>query len=152
MCCAIEQWFHLRKSFQNKGFLVRSAPFIWDKQNGFNANPGKSIPFCWEPLLVMSKGSPRGFSRIVTDDIFSCPVPSEKIHINQKPVDLGKHIVEIASYQNELILDPFCGSGSFLVAGKKLNRRVIGIDKNQHCGNLSITALTIADVIEETEE
>src|SRR3990167_2948550 len=152
MCCAIEQWFHLRKSFQAVGFLVRSTPFVWDKQNGFNANPGKSIPFCWEPLLVMSKGSPRGFSRIVTDDIFSCPVPNEKIHINQKPVDLGKHIVEIASYQNELILDPFCGSGSFLVAGKKLNRRVIGIDKNQHCGNLSITALTIVDVIEETEE
>lgn len=149
--CAIEQWFVLKSSFTNNGFKVRSAPIIWDKQNGFNPNPGKAIPFCWEPVFFATKGSPRGFSKIVTDDVISFPVPNEKMHINQKPVELGMHLIEMTTFPNEVIVDPFCGSGAFLVAGKRLKRKVIGIDKNEHCVNLSITALELEDTPQSVE-
>jgi site-specific DNA-methyltransferase (adenine-specific) len=46
----------------------------------------------------------------------------------QKPLLLLERIITIASNERDLILDPFCGSGTTLVAAKRLNRRVIGID------------------------
>lgn len=39
-------------------------------------------------------------------------------------------IVQQSSNENSVIMDCFCGSGSFLEAGKKHNRYVIGIDKS----------------------
>jgi len=46
----------------------------------------------------------------------------------QKPVLLLERIIEIASESNDLIVDPFCGSGTTLVAATLLGRRSLGID------------------------
>lgn len=53
----------------------------------------------------------------------------KRVHPTQKPVELMKWIVYNYSNENDLILDPFAGSGSTLVACKALNRRYIGIEK-----------------------
>ena len=49
----------------------------------------------------------------------------------QKPVLLLEQIIKIASNENDLILDPFCGSGTTLVAAALLKRRAIGIDVSE---------------------
>ena len=60
---------------------------------------------------------------------FLNPKAKERVgYPTQKPVLLLERIIEIASNENELILDPFCGSGTTLVAATLLNRRSIGID------------------------
>lgn len=46
----------------------------------------------------------------------------------QKPILLLERILEIATDENDALLDPMCGSGSALVAAKLLNRRFTGID------------------------
>lgn len=46
----------------------------------------------------------------------------------QKPVKLLKRIIELSTNPGDLVYDPFCGSGTTLVAGKELNREVIGTD------------------------
>lgn len=46
----------------------------------------------------------------------------------QKPVLLLNQIINIASDENDLILDPFCGSGTTCVSAKHLKRNYIGID------------------------
>ncbi len=46
----------------------------------------------------------------------------------QKPVLLLERIIEIATEPGDLVLDPFCGSGTALVAAKLLGRHSIGID------------------------
>ena len=57
------------------------------------------------------------------------PKAKERVgYPTQKPILLLERIIEIASNQGDTILDPFCGSGTTLVAGKLNNRKVIGID------------------------
>ena len=46
----------------------------------------------------------------------------------QKPTALLERIVEASSNPGDVVLDPFCGCGTALVAAQKLNRRWIGID------------------------
>jgi site-specific DNA-methyltransferase (adenine-specific) len=48
----------------------------------------------------------------------------------QKPVLLLKRIIEIATDEGDLVLDPFCGSGTTCMAARCLNRNFIGIDKS----------------------
>jgi site-specific DNA-methyltransferase (adenine-specific) len=49
-------------------------------------------------------------------------------HPTQKPVSLIKPLIHYGSYQDGLIIDPFCGSGSVLVAAKELGHRAVGIE------------------------
>ena len=48
----------------------------------------------------------------------------------QKPIALLERIIEIGSDKGDLVLDPFCGSGTTLVSAKLLEREFIGIDIN----------------------
>ena len=46
----------------------------------------------------------------------------------QKPIALYKRIIEASSNEGDLVLDPFCGCGTTLLAAEELNRRWLGID------------------------
>lgn len=46
----------------------------------------------------------------------------------QKPILLLEQIIKISTDEGDTVLDPFCGSGTTLVASKLLNRNYIGID------------------------
>jgi site-specific DNA-methyltransferase (adenine-specific) len=49
----------------------------------------------------------------------------------QKPLALLQRIISLASNPNDVVLDPFCGSGTTVVAAKQLGRGWIGIDQSQ---------------------
>ena len=46
----------------------------------------------------------------------------------QKPMALYKRIIQASSNEGDLVLDPFCGCGTTLLAAEALNRRWLGID------------------------
>ena len=46
----------------------------------------------------------------------------------QKPVRLFERIIETVTKPGDVVLDPFCGSGTTLIAAERLGRRWIGID------------------------
>jgi site-specific DNA-methyltransferase (adenine-specific) len=56
----------------------------------------------------------------------------KKVHEAQKPVDLLEFLIKLTTKENQVVLDPFMGSGSTAVASKKLDRQFIGfeIDSN----------------------
>ena len=55
----------------------------------------------------------------------------------QKPVLLLNQILNIATEEGDLVLDPFCGSGTTCVSAKLLKRNFIGIDKSIDAVNLA---------------
>lgn len=67
--------------------------------------------------------------------------PSEKKqgkHPTQKPLEILNRIILASTKENDLILDPFCGSSTTGIAAAKLNRRYIGIDNEKEYLDLSI--------------
>lgn len=57
------------------------------------------------------------------------PKAKERVgYPTQKPVLLLKEIIKIVTDEGDLIVDPFCGSGTTCVAAKSMNRNFIGID------------------------
>jgi len=58
-------------------------------------------------------------------------MPSEVgFHPTQKPVRLMQALIEIATQPKQLVLDPFAGSGTTLVAAKNTDRRALGFEIN----------------------
>lgn len=55
----------------------------------------------------------------------------------QKPVALLEKIIDISTDELDLVLDPFCGSGTTLAAAKLMNRRYIGYDTSPYAVKLS---------------
>ena len=51
-----------------------------------------------------------------------------KIHPTQKPVKVLKQLIEIFTDENDVVIDPCCGSGSTLRAAKELNRKSYGFE------------------------
>lgn len=61
-------------------------------------------------------------------------IGKQALHPTQKPVELLEYIINTYTYENEMILDFTCGSGSTLLAAKKLNRKAIGIElEEKYC-------------------
>ena len=59
----------------------------------------------------------------------------------QKPILLLDKIIEISTIEGDIVLDPFCGSGTTLVAAKIKGRRFIGIDISQEAVDLTKSRL-----------
>ena len=62
---------------------------------------------------------------------FSFRKNETRIHEAQKPLDLIKHLIKLTTQENQLVLDPFMGSGTTAIASKLLNRRFIGFEINE---------------------
>jgi site-specific DNA-methyltransferase (adenine-specific) len=52
-------------------------------------------------------------------------------HPTQKPIELLDRIVRCSSNEGDLVIDPFCGSGTTGIAAIALGRNFIGIDMNE---------------------
>ncbi len=57
-------------------------------------------------------------------------IRDKTIHPATFPVQLSRKVIELFTHEGELVLDPFCGIGTTLLASKQLNRNAIGIDLN----------------------
>lgn len=66
----------------------------------------------------------------LTLDVWSMPPESAKRvgHPAPFPVELPEQLIRLYTYEDDLVLDPFVGSGSAAVAAKRLGRRFVGYD------------------------
>lgn len=90
----------------------------------------KSIYAREEDGSVVSSDEKKG---VPLADVWEIPFLNPKAkertgYPTQKPILLLDRIIEIATDEGDVVLDPFCGSGTTLVAAKMKGRRYIGID------------------------
>ena len=55
-------------------------------------------------------------------------IRKKDMHPATFPISLAKKVVELFTHEGELVLDPFVGSGTTLVAAQDLNRNAVGFD------------------------
>lgn len=59
------------------------------------------------------------------------------IHPTVKPLDLISYLVTIGSRKDDLVMDPFLGSGTTAIAAKLLGRKYFGIEREQEYFEIS---------------
>jgi len=80
-----------------------------------NESKGKTLISIWDEF-----GCVQGFSTEY------CHYPT------QKPEKLLERIIKISTNEGDIVLDPFCGSGTTCVVANRMGRKWIGIDKNEN--------------------
>lgn len=108
--------------FQVKNML------IWDKGTPGMGDVEANWGFSYEVILYAKKGRRPIPNR--RSSIISVPrTPSNQhIHPTQKPVELLEVLIKMSTNPGDLVVDPFSGSGSTIVAAERLGRRAIGIE------------------------
>jgi site-specific DNA-methyltransferase (adenine-specific) len=147
---AVTRW---RPLVESAGFKIREV-LVWDK---LCANGGDlGWPFIRTPefILCCSKGMPKTYPLLNAEGKLKKRIPSvlpygrtpkeEYVgHPTQKPLFLCSQLVRTFTNVGELVVDPFCGSGSSLVAAKLLGRRIAGCDVEP--GFVSMTRRRLID-------
>ncbi|MDD5693569.1 MAG: DNA methyltransferase [Patescibacteria group bacterium] len=118
----------------------RGRWICWDKRTNEQADKALGSPFelAWTSLTS-------GYDRIyrVMHGGFVNDDGGKRFHPTQKPVRLFYRILEDFTKQDDLILDPFMGSGTTCEVAKKLGRNFIGIDISKRYCNLAEDRLNI---------
>ena len=109
---------------------------VWEKNNTSMGDLKGSYAPKYEFILFGHKGRrPRNGKRL--PDILQANRTGNKLHPTQKPVSLLQIFIEQSSNENEIILDPFMGSGSTGVAALNTNRKFIGIELDEKYFNIA---------------
>ena len=133
-----------------KNHLLQTAFILWDKQNVTSRTAWGSFcsPSCpnviqpMECILVYSKGdrnkkgdknkidiSKKEFIDSVLG-VWKIQPETKSSHPAPFPIELPQKIIRLFSYVDDLILEPFSGSGTTAIACHRLKRRFICIEKD----------------------
>lgn len=107
---------------------------IWNKGNKI---AGRFYMNSFEFIIFMRKGRAKKINDCGCADILTIPNKKTKdengknIHATEKPVELMEILIRNSTNENDLVLDPFAGSGSTGVACINTNRRFFLIEKDE---------------------
>ena len=113
---------------------------IWDKGNKIM---GQYYMSQFEYILFFRKGKAKKINNCGTSDILSIPNKKTKdengqnIHDTEKPVGLMEILINNSTQPDDVVLDPFMGSGSTGVACVNTGRRFIGIELDEQYFNIA---------------
>jgi len=143
--------FRVGTAIQNLGFWILND-VIWNKNNPMPNFRGTRFTNAHETLIWASKNEKSKYTfnyqslKCLNDDLqmrskWDLPIcngserlkkDGKKIHSTQKPEALLHRILLATSNKNDLILDPFLGSGTTATVAKKLVRNYFGIEKEKN--------------------
>jgi len=116
------RWDNLKDVPQPKSFIsmVKNNWTAGDLKRAFGRQ--------WEGILFYPQEKFEFNKRL--PDVIDCRrvPPKQLLHPTQKALEPIELLIENCSKEGDVILDPYCGSGTTLVAARKLNRKAIGIE------------------------
>jgi DNA modification methylase len=127
--------FTFNKQKEKRGEVIKQIKRVWDKEKS---------------KIVNAKDENGKVQYIETDektldDVWRISMlqPADKKerigYPTQKPEELLKRIISMASNEGDVVLDPFVGGGTTIAVADKLNRKWIGIDQ-------SVMAIKVTDL------
>ena len=160
--------FRVGTAIQNLGFWILND-VIWNKKNPMPNFKGTRFTNAHETLIWASKSERSKYTfnyqslKCLNDDLqmrsnWDLPICNgkerlkkngKKIHSTQKPEALLHRILLATSNKNDLILDPFLGSGTSATVAKKLGRNYCGIEKEKNYFKAAKQRLKRTEVIED---
>jgi site-specific DNA-methyltransferase (adenine-specific) len=84
-----------------------------------DTNDFKNLPAARSNSINTSSGKPRKV------------LPSKNFHPTVKPIELMSYLVTLGSRKDDLVVDPFVGSGTTCIAAKLLGRNYMGVEKDE---------------------
>ena len=132
----------LEDAARSAGFRVH-PPLIWDKDRlGLGSGPWRSS---YELILFLEKGRRAGNHK-TQRNILRARAPVRR-YPTEKPVEVLGTLIGQASLPGELVLDPFCGSGSVGQAARALGRRALlcDVDAAYAAGRLRLAPTTLRE-------
>lgn len=144
ICCRTDMIMRLSTYIQNSD-LSYIHDFVWLKGDMGYGNLNV-MGTTHELLIALSKGKPEKSKIVLIDGkekkrtpaIFYGKITKKEYrgHPTQKPVSLMAYILMNRTEEGDVVLDPFAGSGSTLIAAKLLNRNFIGIEIDEEFYNI----------------
>ena len=142
--------FRVGSIIQDLGFWILND-VIWNKNNPMPNFRGTRFTNAHETLIWASKDKNSKYTfnyqslKCLNDDLqmrstWNLPIcngnerlkeKGKKVHSTQKPESLLHRILLASTNKNDLVLDPFLGSGTTAVVAKKLGRIFYGIEKEK---------------------
>lgn len=106
-------------------FCVKhSGPHATMFQRGVFAN--------WKPMLWFVKGEKLVEGLESIHDYIQSEAPKKVLHEWEQSTVEAEHVINKLTVQNQIVLDPFLGSGITGIAALKCNRQFIGIEMNSN--------------------
>jgi DNA modification methylase len=115
----------VRAAVEGSGLKVRGS-LIWAKNATGMGDLERSYAPKHERIIHAVKGSPVLFSR--EPDVLEADRTQNDLHPTQKPVDLLARLIAATTAEGQLVIDPFAGSASTLVAANESGRRYWGCE------------------------
>ena len=117
----------VRQAVQGIKFGLNTM-LVWDKQASAVGNLNDYARRT--EYIVFATNGPVRLNGSRDPNLLSVPRvnPRVMVHPTEKPLPLLSYLVMRSTDQDEMVLDPFAGSGSTLVAARQLGRRAIGIE------------------------
>ena len=118
-----------------KTFTHSTETILWAKKNI------KNVKYTFNYDLMKSLNGNKQMKDVWTTSLTKPSEKKEGKHPTQKPLELLNKIIEASTNEGDLILDPFNGSGTTGISAFGLNRKYIGIEKEEQYCNLTIKRL-----------
>lgn len=115
-----------------KTFTHSTETILWAKKNI------KNNKYTFNYSLMKELNGGKQIKDVWTTSLTKPSERKQGKHPTQKPLEILERIILASTNENDLILDPFCGSSTTGIAAIKLNRKYIGIDNSKEYLDLSI--------------
>lgn len=140
--CDQETMFYIKPIGEKIGFKFWK-PIIWDKMK---IGMGYHYRARYEFILFFEKGK-RKLNNLSIPDVLQVP-RIHKGYPTEKPVEVNEILVKQSSEEGQIIIDPFCGSGSVGVASVRNKRLFYGNDLSQDAVKLTKERLLAENAVE----
>lgn len=130
----IEESKHVAGKLEKLGYAVSKTPIIWQKLKSLSRRGVAPWEYSrdFEFIIVAAKPPAALSSAGQLSGIKPFPIvhPSQMIHPNEKPIELMSNLIKDCSYEGNIIIDPFAGSGVVGSACKLTNRKYVLIERD----------------------